>query len=61
MFEDHLSLLEALKMWGFPVNPLIKVVKDSNGLKAYQKELEKKRNDIPYEIDGTVFKVNNYK
>ena len=61
IFEDHLSLLEALKMWGFPVNPLIKVVKNSNGLKAYQKELEKKRNDLPYEIDGTVFKVNNYK
>ena len=61
IFEDHLSLLKALKMWGFPVSPLIKVVKNSNGLKTYQKELEKKRNDLPYEIDGTVFKVNNYK
>ena len=61
IFEDHLSLLKALKMWGFPVSPLIKVVKNSDGLKTYQKELEKKRNDLPYEIDGTVFKVNNYK
>ena len=34
-------------MWGFPVNPLIKVVKNSDGLKTYQEELEKKRNDLP--------------
>ena len=61
IFEDHLSLLKALKIWGLPVNPLIKVVKNGNGLKTYHKELEKKRNNLPYEIDGTVFKVNNYK
>ena len=61
IFEDHFSLLKALKIWGLPINPLIKVVKDSKGLIEYQKELEKRRNDLPYEIDGTVFKVNNYK
>jgi len=61
LFKNHSSLLKALKVWGLPVSPLIKTVKDHEGLKEYQKHLEKTRNDLPYEIDGTVFKINDYK
>ncbi len=61
LFKNHNSLLKALKMWGLPVNSLIKTVKGPEGLKQYQKNLENIRNDLPYEIDGTVFKINDYK
>ena len=61
LFKDHNSLLKALRIWGLPVSPLIKTVTGHAGLKKYQKDLEKIRNDLPYEIDGTVFKINSYK
>ena len=57
IFEDHLSLLKALKMWGFPVNPLIKVVKNSNGLKTYQKELEKNETIYLMKLMGLYLKL----
>ena len=60
-FKNHNSLLKALRMWGLPVSSLIKTVTSYTGLKKYQKNLEKIRNDLPYEIDGTVFKINSYK
>lgn len=59
-FPDHASFLDALKKWGLPVNPFVQVVTGSDGIISYHRELEEKRNDLPYEIDGTVFKINNY-
>ena len=61
LFRNHNSLLKTLKVWGLPVNALIKTVKDYKGLEKYQEDLEKIRNDLPYEIDGTVFKINDYR
>tara|TARA_B100001250_G_scaffold197674_1_gene169661 strand:- start:4567 stop:6570 length:2004 start_codon:yes stop_codon:yes gene_type:complete len=59
-FENHLSFLKCIQNWGFPVNPLIKKLDSGDGIFKYHKNLEKERNKIAYEIDGTVFKVNNY-
>ena len=60
-FTTHKEFLSGLKDWGFPVNPEIKVVKNLDEMIDYHINLENKRNDLPYEIDGTVFKVNNIK
>ena len=60
IFETHLSFLESIKLLGFPVNPLIKPVVDDQGMINYHKQTEQKRNKLPYEIDGTVFKINEY-
>ncbi len=57
-FETHFDFLNALKEWGFPVNPKVQVVKSTSDMIAFHNDLEAKRNDLPYEIDGTVFKVN---
>jgi DNA ligase (NAD+) len=59
-FPDHASFLDALKKWGLPVNPFVQVVTGPDGIISYHRKLEEKRNDLPYEIDGTVFKINNY-
>ena len=58
-FEDHSEFLSVLTDWGFPVNREIKLVKNIDGIISYHKKLEEKRHTLPYEIDGTVFKVNN--
>ena len=49
-----------MKSWGLPVCSLVKTVKGYEGIKQYQRDLEKIRNTLSYEIDGTVFKVNSY-
>ena len=58
-FKTHVEFLDALKMWGFPVNPYIKTVKDDKGIITYHDDLENQRDNIPYEIDGTVFKIDD--
>jgi len=59
-FETQLDFLNTIKEWGMPVNPYIKAVNSSEGIVDYHDGLELKRNYLPYEIDGTVFKVNSY-
>ena len=44
-----------------PVNPLIEQAIGLKELMEYQNKMEIKRDSLPYEIDGTVFKVNDYK
>jgi len=60
-FEDHFSLLQQLKKWGLPVCPEIQLVKGAKGCLVYYQYLAEKRDALPYEIDGVVFKVNNYR
>ena len=58
-FDTHQDFLNALTDWGFPVNNEIILTKNIDEIVSYHNMLEAKRNDLPYEIDGTVFKVNN--
>ena len=57
-FDTHEDFLSILKEWGFPVNPEIQKVKNAETMVAFHRNLEAKRDSLPYEIDGTVFKVN---
>jgi len=59
-FESHLEFLNALNEWGLPTNPYIQECKDVGSLIQYHEQMESIRNDIPYEIDGTVFKIDHY-
>lgn len=59
MPPTHWKGLQQVKTWGFRTNPEMRVVKGVEAcLEAYQDLLDK-RNDLPYEIDGIVFKVNS--
>lgn len=53
---ENLKLLEKL---GFKVNPNYKLCKNMDEVLEYCSEWEKKRNDLSYEIDGVVIKVNS--
>jgi DNA ligase (NAD+) len=56
--ERHSEILEMLKDWGVRVSPLTRVVAGAEGCQAYYDEMMAQRDDLPYEIDGVVFKVD---
>ena len=53
--------LKKLKFWGFKTNPLNKTIKNVKNLMKNYNEIEKKRGDIDFDIDGIVYKVNDIK
>jgi len=57
--DKHSRLLDFLEALGFPVPPERKVVRGADGLLAYYREVGRKRDKLPYEIDGVVYKVND--
>ncbi|MBK9130559.1 MAG: NAD-dependent DNA ligase LigA [Gammaproteobacteria bacterium] len=52
------QVLERLQSWGFPVCPEQTVVQGAEGCAAYYRGMQARRDGLPYEIDGVVFKVN---
>ncbi|MBI3582777.1 MAG: NAD-dependent DNA ligase LigA [Nitrospinae bacterium] len=58
-FKTHWDILHALKRWGLKVNPFIKICKGIDEVIKYHEDIEKKRDEIPYELDGVVVKVNS--
>ena len=54
----HSEVLVKLKSWGQRVNPDIKTVKGAQGCLGYYREMGEKRDALPYEIDGVVYKVD---
>ncbi len=52
--------LAKLKIWGFKTNPLNKVITGVKNLMLNYHEIEKKRNEIDFDIDGIVYKINDF-
>ncbi len=52
--------LKKLKQWGFKINPLNKVMSSIDELMLNYLEIEKKRNELDFDIDGIVYKVNSF-
>ena len=58
--KSQSEFLKKLDQWGFKINPLNKVITGTKNLISNYKEIEKKRNSIDFDIDGIVYKVNNF-
>lgn len=56
--DRHGDILKQLQGWGFKLNQLLEVVEGVSGCLAYYKKVADLRNQLPFEIDGVVFKVN---
>lgn len=54
----HVQVLERLQAWGFPVCPERDLATGHEGCLAYYRHIQSIRNELPYEIDGVVYKVN---
>ncbi len=57
--ETHYEALMRIKELGFKTNPYTKVCQSIDDVWKYIEEMTSQRNDLPYEIDGIVIKVNN--
>lgn len=55
----HTEVLEQLHAWGFLINPEMRAVANIGGCVEYQTYLAGLREDLAYDIDGIVFKVND--
>ena len=54
------EFLNNLKFWGFQINKFNKVIKGTKNLIINHKNLEEKRKEIDFDIDGIVYKVNDF-
>ena len=57
---SHFEALAQFKAWGLPVNPEVERVQGIQAAEAYYRRLSDQRSDLPYEIDGIVYKVDRY-
>ncbi len=58
-FKTQWEVLTTLPKWGLKVNPLVEKVKNIREAIEYHRRMEKMRENLPYEIDGVVIKVND--
>ena len=58
--NNQTDFLKMLKLWGFKTNPFNKKIKDIKNLILNHKDLEEKRKEIPFDIDGVVYKINSF-
>jgi DNA ligase (NAD+) len=54
------EVFDLLATWGLPVNPACRVVKGISACFDYCEDILSKRNDLDYEIDGVVLKVDDF-
>ena len=58
-FKKQSEFLNLLKIWGFNVNEFNKIISGVDNLIQNHKNLEKKRYDLDFDVDGLVYKINN--
>jgi DNA ligase (NAD+) len=58
-FETHWQILQTLKAWGFPVNPHARVCDGIEQVVAFCDEWTARRQELNYDVDGVVVKVNS--
>ena len=56
----HSATLQQLREWGFPVSPEVGTACGFTGLIAYFERIGAKRDRLPYDIDGVVYKLDDY-
>lgn len=60
-FKSHFENLNAAKSWGFNVSKHSKLLDNINEVLEFIEYWDKERFNLPYDIDGIVIKVNDYK
>ena len=56
--DTQWSVMQAIAAWGVPVSPLLARVDNTDAALAHYRAIEQQRADLPYDIDGVVYKVD---
>ncbi len=59
MSTTHSDNMALLRDWGLPISPELQVLSGLDGCLAYFSAMGTRRDALPYDIDGVVFKVNS--
>ena len=59
LWHSQAEFLQKVKEWGFPVNPYNKLCHSVDEIVQSFENLQQTRADLPYDIDGIVYKVND--
>ena len=57
--KNQFEFLKKLNEWGFKTNPLNKLIVGIKNLLINYTQIEKKRSEIDFDIDGIVYKIND--
>ena len=60
-FKTHYESLQAAKAWGFKISPESRLVQGLEGLFDFINYWDKRRASLPFDIDGIVIKLNDYR
>jgi len=58
-YSSQMEIMDRIREWGLPVSPHRKLVYGLDGCTGYYREIGVLRTDLPYDIDGVVYKVNS--
>lgn len=58
--EAFVDLFAAFRSWGLKTSPLNRPCRDAAAVVAYFEDLDRRRDDLPFEVDGIVAKVNSF-
>ena len=58
-WAKHSDLMDALRGWGFDTPPGGRLCRSGSEALACMEEMEARRDDLPFELDGVVFKLND--
>jgi DNA ligase (NAD+) len=56
--DTQYGVMKAIEGWGVPVSPLLKRFESVDAVLAHYAEIERRRAELPYDIDGVVYKVD---
>ncbi len=59
-FGSQQEFFDAIAGWGLPINPLVHRAAGIDGAVAFYHRMLEQRESLPYEIDGTVIKVDSF-
>ena len=61
IFKNHYESLMAAKQWGFNISNFMAICNDIDDIEDFINYWDEKRKDLPFDIDGIVIKVNDFR
>tara|TARA_R110001583_G_scaffold185961_1_gene346461 strand:- start:137386 stop:139485 length:2100 start_codon:yes stop_codon:yes gene_type:complete len=58
--QTHWEFIARIKNWGFVTNPFTRLLHDADDIMAFYEEIGNQRPTLDYDIDGIVYKVNDF-